>query len=162
NVLRDLRELGGARRAYEEALAIRESLGLCIDAAGTCGNLGLLEDDEDPASAIEWFSRCIEECERGLRQLAEREYRARFQARIEPAYLRLIAHEAARPAGHGQAPPRRLVGLLESLRQVETLSGLGVAEGGAIEPAGWETAFDEILGADGDRPAGFRRQNAAL
>jgi tetratricopeptide (TPR) repeat protein len=161
NVLRDLREMEAARQAYEEAISLRERHGLWLDAAEAHYNWGLLEEGEqNQQRALELFEACVERCERGMSQLAEREHRDVFKAKIEPAYERLIDHYARLAAHDGRATRNRLVGLMESLRRVETVVGMG--EAADDHSKAWQQPLDDLMSGRGELSDLFRKERCAF
>lgn len=128
NLLYDLHDVSMAMMQYKESNALCERHRLYLESAETHCNWGLLEKEADnTVRALELFETCVEQCERGLSQLAARKHRDLFKSRIEPTYNRLIEHYSHLAERDRQGTRERLVGLLESLRQVETLTGFAEA-----------------------------------
>lgn len=126
-------DYGQAESFFVRALDLEQKSALWLDSAETHTNIGLLRVRQDRTSESRTnFELAVEYCERGMYQLPERDHRDRFKARIEAAYDQLIGVYAGRLQvdgdGQGLADYERLLGLLESLRQVQTLASLGVMD----------------------------------
>jgi tetratricopeptide (TPR) repeat protein len=167
SVLWDLGTFEEARETYQEAAALFEKYDLWLDSSLAYNHwAGLEYEGGDLPRALELSETAIEHCERGLGQLVERNHRNLFKSRIEQAYLRLIAYEAHHLDGSIEQPGRhlpasmRLVALLESLRQIETLAGLGEAVSSDATP--WKTIFLDLLHDTGDLAARFRVHGGVL
>ncbi len=155
------RELEAARAAYAKAIVLREQHRLWLDSSETYYNWGRLEEDEgDTAQVLELFERCVQRCEQGLHQLVEWEHRDLFKGKIEYACLWLIEYYGRLATSNGQAMPERLIGLLESLRQVETLAGFGEAASEDITP--WQETFHDLMHGTGELSNLFRARRCAL
>ena len=164
-------EHSGAREWFEKAVAIRERHGLWLDSADVHYNLGLLEQAQGRAEHIiaDRFETSVARCERGLDQLAEHGHRNLFKGRIEFAYRWLIGYyaralaapERPRQEGEGDAEWERLIGLMEALRQAETLSELGIGAT-TLPSARWREAHRDLASGQGELSDLFRRERCAL
>jgi Tfp pilus assembly protein PilF len=163
NLVRELDELDSARDCIREAADLFDGHALWLDSARAHCIWGQLEEHDDrDDGAIPLYEAAVARCDRGLSLLAEHGHRDLFKTHIEPAYLRLIDHCATQAVTDRAetAPLTKLVGLLESLRQVETLTGLGATTGAGLDA--WQGALDGLLANRGPLAERFRRDRLAL
>jgi tetratricopeptide (TPR) repeat protein len=162
-LFRALDDLDAARDCFREAAELYDRHALWLDSAWTHCTWGQLEEQDDHDDrALPLYEAAVTRCDHGLSLLAEHGHRDLFKTHIEPAYLRLIDHHATQAVTDRAetAPLTRLVGLLESLRQVETLTGLGATAGAGLDA--WQAALDDLLANRGPLAERFRRDRLAL
>lgn len=128
-------------------IASRIAPDLCARIYYLLGMVGLFESHlSDP----EVFDECIRLCEMGILTRHESQNRYRFKREFVYAYLRLIGKVAKQIVEAGSTDYMKLVGLLESLRQVELLSGVGSGNlENEIKGFEWQSVFQELMESEG-------------
>jgi tetratricopeptide (TPR) repeat protein len=154
-----------ARDYFREAVTLHERHGQWFESARVHTRWGQLEEEDDHDDrAIPLYETAVAHCDRGMSLLSERLHRDLFKERIERAYLRLIDHYSERSlgdhAGSATEDLIKLIGLLESLRQVETVAGLGTMVDVGL--SSWREELDELLAGRGRLAERLRRDRAAL
>src|SRR5262249_23586689 len=128
--------------AFQEAVETLVRHELWIDQITPLSNWAYIEGELGRHDdMIARYEQCVDARERGLGQLAEREHRDLFKNEAGRAYETLIAHYGRLAQSGDEAAGRRILGLLESQRQVEALSSLSeIPE----SPPAWEKAFARL------------------
>jgi hypothetical protein len=149
NLRSSLGESESAAHAFDEARTIYEQECRWLDAAHVLYNMGALEAQERrETSATKYFERSVELTERGLSHMKDARHWDAFKRRIEPGYLWLADEYALRASDGDLDCVTKLVGVLESLRRVETLAGFGSAS--MVPSQSWRQPFDELMHGAGD------------
>jgi tetratricopeptide (TPR) repeat protein len=156
-VLGQRKDVQGARFCFKQADGVRLDDHQDLLRSMLYANWASLEaqfgDSELATSLIE---KSIVASEGGISRGVLRSQRDRFKADIEPVYLELLDRTVS--GLREKAPRWEIVGILEALRQMETLSDLA----GSVPGNAWYSAFRQIIESKGDLSDIFSKRPAAF
>ncbi len=156
-VLGQLEEVQAARRCFEEAEGVRLDKHQDLLRSMIYANWASLEARfGDSELATNLFEKCVVASEGSISRDVLRRQRDRFKADIEPVYLELLDRTVS--GLRERAPRWEILGILEALRQMETLSDVRRTKSGKA----WHSAFHQLMESKGHLSEIFSKRSGAF